>query len=142
MCLLGRIGSFGLILRRDYGTLAVCTLNAWAAAHLPFAAAGLLLYTQVVDPHIYLGLWVASGLVFGVLMVFGLRTVFGANFGVAILNVCLASLSFTLGMYVFRHVSPLLLSPFLIILRDHLFRRISWRRGSGIWKCPATKTEP
>jgi Tfp pilus assembly protein PilF len=114
MSIFGRIGSFGLVLRRDYGTLAVCTLNAWAAAHLPFAVAGLLLYTQSADPHIYLGLWAASSLVFGVLMVFALRTVFGANFGIAVINVCIATLSFSLGTYVFSLVSPLLFSPFLI----------------------------
>jgi Flp pilus assembly protein TadD len=114
MSVFGRTGSFGLILRRDYGTLAVCTLNAWAAAHLPFAIAGVLLFTQSVDPLVYLGLWAGSGLAFGILMVFALRTVFGANFGVAVLNVCLEWLSFSLGMYVFRYVSPLLFSPFLI----------------------------
>src|SRR5215203_2279834 len=40
MSFFGGVGSFGLALRRDYGTLAVCTLSAWAAAHLPFAIAG------------------------------------------------------------------------------------------------------
>lgn len=114
MCLFGGIGSFGLVFRRDYATLAVCTLSAWAAAHLPFAVVGLLLYSQAVDPQIYLGLWVASSLLFGVFMVFALRTVFGANFGTAILAVCFAWLSLSLGMYLFQYVSPWLLSPFLV----------------------------
>lgn len=114
MCLFGGIGSFGLVIRRDYGTLAVCSLNAWAAAHLPFAVAGIVLYTQAVDPLVYLGLWVGSGLVFGVLMIFALRTVFGANYAFAVLVVAVAWVSMSLGMYVFRFVSPWMFSPFLI----------------------------
>jgi Tfp pilus assembly protein PilF len=114
MCLFGGIGSFGLVLRRDYGTLAVCTLSAWAAAHLPFAVAGLLLYSQNVDPRIYLAIWAASSLLFGVLMVFALRTVLGANYATAVLVVCLAWLSLSLGTLIFQYISPWLFSPFLI----------------------------
>jgi len=51
----GSLGSFGLILRRDYGTLATCSLMAWAAAHLPFAIAGAAIFTSAVAPLVYLG---------------------------------------------------------------------------------------
>ena len=112
--LFGGIGTFGIILRRDYGTLAVCTLSAWAAAHLPFGLAGIALTASATHPDIYFALWVASGALFGVFMVFALRTVFGVNFGIAILTVCVAWLSLSGGMYVFRFVSPWLLSPFLL----------------------------
>jgi len=116
MCLLGGAGNFGVVLRRSYGELATCTLTAWAAAHLPFAAAGILLYSQAaVSPLVWLGFWAASSLLFGVLMVFALRTVFGANYGVAVLTVCIAWLGLSLGMYVFRFISPWLFSPFLLI---------------------------
>lgn len=47
-------------------------------------------------------------------MVFALRTVLGANYGTAITVVCVAWLAFSLGMYVFRYVSPWLFSPFLL----------------------------
>ena len=114
MCVIGGAGSFGLVLRRDYGTLAACTLNAWAAAHLPFALAGVVLFTQSVDAVVYLGLWAVSGLVFGIFMIFALRTVFGANYGHAILIVALAWGSMSLGMYVVRFAGPWLFSPFLI----------------------------
>lgn len=113
-CLLGGIGNFGIVLRRDYGTLAVCSLMAWAAAHLPFAIAGIFLYSQAISPQIYLAMWFAGGSLFGVLMVFALRTVFGTNYGVAISVVCIAWLAFSLGMYVFQYISPWLLSPFLL----------------------------
>ncbi|MEP6847582.1 MAG: hypothetical protein ABI999_01910, partial [Acidobacteriota bacterium] len=78
LSIFGGVGSFGLVFRRDYATLAVCTLNAWAAAHLPFAIAGLALYQTPAAPVVYLALWAGSGLLFGVFMVFALRTIFGA----------------------------------------------------------------
>jgi len=112
--LFGGIGRFGTVLQRDYGVLAVCTLMAWAAAHLPFAVVGALLSSAGVSPPVFLGLWLGGGLLFGVLMVFAIRTVFGANYGTAIVVVCIAWLAFTLGMYVFRYVSPWMFSPFLI----------------------------
>src|SRR6185295_13759774 len=102
MCLIGGVGSFGLVLRRDYGTLAACTLNSWAAAHLPFAIAGAFLFSQAVDPVVYLAMWAASGLLFGVFMVFALRTVFGSSYGHAIVVVAVAWLALSLGMYVSR----------------------------------------
>ncbi|HSK71584.1 MAG TPA: tetratricopeptide repeat protein [Pyrinomonadaceae bacterium] len=114
MCVFGGGGSFGVVLRRDYGALATCSLMAWAAAHLPFAAAGILLYSAEVSPQIFLAMWFASGLLFGVFMIFALRTVFGASYATAILVVCVAWLAFSLGMYVFRYVSPWLFSPFLL----------------------------
>jgi len=87
---------------------------AWAAAHLPFAIVGGLLYSASASPPVFLSLWFAGGILFGVFMVFAIRTVFGANYGTAIVVVCIAWLAFTLGMYVFRYVSPWLFSPFLI----------------------------
>ena len=110
----GSIGSFGLVLRRDYGTLATCSLMAWTAAHLPFAIAGAALYTSAVSPVVYLALWAASSLLFGVLMIFALRTVMGVNYGAAVLGVAIGWLGFTLAMYVFTYVSPWMLSPFLL----------------------------
>ncbi|NOT46820.1 MAG: tetratricopeptide repeat protein [Acidobacteria bacterium] len=108
------IGSFGLVLRRDYGTLAVCTLSAWAAAHLPFAVVGILLYSQSPDPQVYLALWAASGLLFGVFMIFALRTALGTGYGPAVAVVGLAWLSLSLGTLVMQYVSPWLFSPFLL----------------------------
>lgn len=112
--LFGNVGSFGLLLRRDYGTLAVCTLMAWAAAHLPFAIAGIFLYTQTISPEIYILLWLASSVLFGVFMIFALRTVFGANYATAILVICISWLALSAGMYVSQIVSPWLVSPFLL----------------------------
>jgi tetratricopeptide (TPR) repeat protein len=115
MCIFGRLGNFGVILQRDYGALATCSLMAWAAAHLPFAVAGALLFSQTLPPLVWFAMWLASAVLFGVLMIFAIRTVFGANYGTAILVVCIAWLSLSLGMYVFRVVSPWLFSPFLLL---------------------------
>ncbi|HKP68732.1 MAG TPA: tetratricopeptide repeat protein [Pyrinomonadaceae bacterium] len=108
------IGSFGLALRRDYGSLATCALMSWTAAHLPFAIIGAALYTSSVSPLVYLGFWVASGLLFGLFMIFALRTVMGINYGAAIAAVAVGWLAFSFAMYVFQYVSPWLLSPFLL----------------------------
>ncbi len=116
MSFFGGVGSFGLVLRRDYGTLAVCTLTAWAAAHLPFAIAGIGLFSLTLDPRIFLGLWVGSSLFFGILMIFGLRTVMGAGWGAAMFVVSVAWLSLSLGAIVTQYVGPWLFSPFLIIM--------------------------
>lgn len=110
----GGLGNFGVVLGKDYGTLSVCAMTAWAAAHLPFAIAGFVLNSQAVAPQVYFGMWAASGLLFGIFMVFVLRVVFGVNYGAAIMTVALSWLGFTLGMYVFRFVSPLLFSPFIL----------------------------
>jgi tetratricopeptide (TPR) repeat protein len=114
LCIFGNIGNFGVILRRDYAALATCSMMAWAAAHLPFAILGIALYSQAISPQIYFIFWLASGILFGVLMIFALRTVFGANYGAAIFTVCLSWVAFSAGMYVFRYVSPFFFSPFLL----------------------------
>lgn len=112
----GRLGSFGVIFQRDYGATSVCSMMAWAAAHLPFATAGILLNSQTVNPQIYLAFWLISGLIFGVLMIFAVRTVFGVSYGAAILTIAISWLGFSLGLYVFKFISPFLFSPFLLIM--------------------------
>ena len=110
----GGAGNFGVILQRSYGELATCSLMAWTAAHLPFAIAGILLHSTNADGSVYLVFWLLSVLLFGILMIFALRTVLGANYAAAVLVVCAASLAFSLGLYVFKFVSPWLFSPFLL----------------------------
>ncbi len=114
--LFGHLGNFGVVLGRDYGTFSLCTMMAWTAAHLPFAVAGIVLNQTTLDPQIYLSFWVVSGLVFGLLMIFALRVVFGVTYGASILTVALSWVGLSLGMYVFRFISPFLFSPFLLIM--------------------------
>jgi tetratricopeptide (TPR) repeat protein len=116
------IGSFGLVLRRDYGTLFACTLMAWAAAHLPFAFAGLALVSLKVDAVVLLALWVLSSICFGLLMVCALRTVFGAGFSRATGAVSVSWLSMSIGSHLFTLISPYLFSPFLLFYAYIYFR--------------------
>lgn len=108
------IGSFGVILRRDYAPLATCTLMAWAAGHLPFGLAGLLLGSMEISAQVYLGLWAAGGLLFGIFMFTALRTVFGTDNVPNIITVGTAWLAMSLGSLVFAYLSPWLFSPFLL----------------------------
>ena len=114
MCAFAPIGSFGLILRRDYGPVATCVLMAWAAAHLPFAVLGILLNSQGVDPATYFSLWVASGLLFVVFAAFALRTVLGTALVPALGAAVVGLFGFSIGMYVFQYISPWLFSPFIL----------------------------
>ncbi|MDQ4122849.1 MAG: tetratricopeptide repeat protein [Acidobacteriota bacterium] len=116
------IGSFGLVLRRDYGVFSTCVFAAGTTAHLPFAVAGLILKNQPTNPNLLLGLWLASGLYFGVLMIFAIRTVFGASYKSAIAVVSLSWLSISVGNRIFSLVSPFLFSPFLLFYAFLLLR--------------------
>jgi tetratricopeptide (TPR) repeat protein len=116
------IGSFGLILRRDYGTLLSCTLLAWAASHLPFALVAVALQAQNLSAEIYLLMWLASAVYFGVLMVFALRTIFGVSLGSAIAAICFSWIPMNLGTHIFRFIPPLLFSPFLLFYALAYFR--------------------
>jgi Tfp pilus assembly protein PilF len=115
LCFVGGLGNFGVVLRRDYMALSTCTLLSWAAAHLPFGIAGLLLSFRDLPPQVYLAFWLTSGLLFGALMLVALRTVFGTDHGPNIIVVGSAWLAFSLGTMIFPHISPWLFSPFLLI---------------------------
>lgn len=116
MSFLGRMGTFGVLVRRDYGALATCTFSAWTAAHLPFAIAGIALAGTALPPEFWLALWAASGILFGVFMVFAVRVVFGTNYAIAVMAVLIAAPTFTIGIYVFKFISPWLFSPIILLL--------------------------
>jgi tetratricopeptide (TPR) repeat protein len=114
--------SFSVLLRRDYGPLLTAGLMAWAAAHLPFALAGLALEPLKLNATMALGLWAASAICFGLLMALGLRMLFGIKYPQGLLIVTIAALSFSLQAKLFATVSPLLFSPFLVICAFQMFR--------------------
>jgi tetratricopeptide (TPR) repeat protein len=118
----GTVGSFSVVFRRDYGSLLTCALMAWAAAHLPFALAGLALASAGLGAKTALGLWATSAVCFGVLMAFGLRTLFGASYKNALLTVSVAALAFSVQAKLFAAVSPFLFSPFLLYYAYYMFR--------------------
>jgi Flp pilus assembly protein TadD len=112
---LGGIGSFGVILRRDYAPLATCTLMAWAAGHLPFGLSGLLLGSMEISPPVYLGLWAAGGLLFGLFMFAVLRTVFGTDSMPNIITISTAWVGMSLGNVALTYLLPWLSSPFMLL---------------------------
>ncbi len=127
--LLTGAGRFGDVLTSEYGALATCSMMAWSAAHLPFAIAAVWLYSQNVSPQIFLGMWAASSVLFGVLMIFAVRTVFGTNYKTAILIAALAPVGSILAMNVFQLASPWMLSPFVLF---YIYTYFSKRLDSEI----------
>ena len=112
--LFGSLGNAGTVLRRDYGVFSTAALMAWVAAHLPFAVAGWFLFSTPVDASLFVSFWAASGILYGVLLVFALRTVFGVEYGAAILTIAVSWIFYCLGSYVSLLISPWLFSPLLL----------------------------
>ena len=111
------LGSFSVILHRDYGPLLTCTLMSWAAAHLPFAVAGVVINSTQSNPLLMLTLWALAKIYFGALMVVALRTVFGAGLGTSLATVALAWTCM-----IFESVLGWLASPFILFLAYFYFR--------------------
>jgi Flp pilus assembly protein TadD len=111
------LGSFSVILHRDYGSLLTCTLMSWAAAHLPFALAGVAINVTGSHPMPTLALWILAKLVFGGLMVVALQTVFGAGLGPSLATVAIAWTC-----VVFESFLGWLASPFILFLVYFYFR--------------------
>jgi len=115
--LIESLGSFSVILQRDYGPLLTCTLMSWSAAHLPFALAGVVIGATRPNPMVMLGLWALAKLSFCVLMVFALQTVFGASLGASLATVALAWISLILQSFL-----AWLASPFILFWGYYYFR--------------------
>ena len=123
MSLLEPIGSFGVALRRDYGGLLACTLMAWTAAHAPFAVAALALMKVRIGLILVIPLWAGGTLAFGALMVFALRTVFGASYGRSIAAVCVSPISVVVELAVMASGALwLIASPFVLFLLYSVLR--------------------
>ena len=75
------LGGFATILFRDYLSLLVCVLLAWAAAYLPLALGRAALVALHAPVSGHPAFWWASHLYFVVLSICAIRTVFGTGFG-------------------------------------------------------------
>lgn len=122
-------GKFGDLLTREYGALSTCAMMAWAASHIPFALAGVWFYGQNAPPEWFFALWLASGVLFGVLMVFAVRVVFGANYLASIAVSALTACGIVLAMNVFQLVSPWMLAPIVLF---YIYTHFSGKTGSEI----------
>ncbi len=116
MVFLEPVGSFGVAFRRDYGPFLACTLSAWAASHLPFGLAALVVPESLGGLLAALVLWAGGLAYFTALMVCAARTVFGARTPSAVAAVLLGFLGYSLEGFL-----PLLASPFLLYWGYQLF---------------------
>ena len=117
LVLISRNASFGVAFRRDYGSLLICTLMAWAASHLPFALAGAALAkpgtNTDVPIYVFLLLWLLANLYFGALMVGALRTACGASVNHAVIVVSLVWIVLRADSWLFSIATW---SPFLTLI--------------------------
>jgi tetratricopeptide (TPR) repeat protein len=90
---------------------------SWAAAHLPFALAGVVIDGSQASPLLMLALWALAKLYFAGLMVVALRTVFGAGLGTSLATVALAWTC-----VIFESALGWLASPFILFLGYYYFR--------------------
>ncbi len=87
------LGGTGVIFRRDYMPVLICTLMAWAAAFLPV---GLLRFAQL-PPELELPLMAAGGLYFLFLGASAARTVMGTSIPRALIAMAIAVAASALG---------------------------------------------
>jgi Tfp pilus assembly protein PilF len=116
------VGSFGVVLRRDYGPLLTCVLMVWAAAHLPIALAGLAIPRLGLGSRTALLLWSVSAVWFALLVALVLRTLFGVRFDKGLVIVSISAAAFVVQTKLFAVVSPFLFSPFLLFYAFSMFR--------------------
>jgi hypothetical protein len=113
LVLIARNASFGVAFRRDYGSLLICTLMAWAASHLPFALAGAAFAKTGAPAYVFLLLWLLANLYFGALMVGALQTACGASTKHAVIVVCLVWVVLRADSWLFSIATW---SPFLTLI--------------------------
>jgi tetratricopeptide (TPR) repeat protein len=111
LVLIERSSSFSVEFRRDYGSLLICALMAWAAAHLPGALLGVAV--PAGDDVKTFALYLLGNLYFAALMTIAVRTVCGANLPTALLVACVAGLALRFDSWLFSIVT---FSPFLTII--------------------------
>ena len=119
------LGGAGVILRRDYMPLLVCSLMSWTAAYLPSALA-MLIYPGPLPQIAILALLGASYLYFLVLAVLSLRTVMGASAGHAIAAVGAAWIAVGVATVVYSAIGGMfyyLASPMVLYFGYLLFQQ-------------------
>lgn len=114
-----RLGSLGVVLRRDYSPLLVCALMCYFAAGIPGALAGF------IAPALIFWIHTAVDVYFLGLAAIAVRTVFGTSIGKAIGTV-LGGLAATVGGFyayaIFGGALSYLASPLVLVWLYFLFR--------------------
>lgn len=116
------LGSLGVVLRRDYSPLLVCSLMCWAAANIPGAIVG---FAAPAFPQLVPGIRGAVILYFLALSAIAVRTVIGTGIGRAIGTV-LGGLGATVTGYfayeTFGGALSYFSSPLMLFWLYYLFR--------------------
>jgi tetratricopeptide (TPR) repeat protein len=127
---IGRLtGGFTSDFQRDYAPLLTCANFAWAAVNLP------LLLVSWFQPRLFSAASGLAYLYFAVLMIFAIRTVFGAGNGAAVATVCLSWSSLIAAYFLWgplQYLLGLLASPFLLIYVFYYLRGAWGNLGSGL----------
>lgn len=125
-------GSFSVLMRRDYLTMLMCLLFAWAAAYLPVALA--IQVVTGIGPWI-MAFYFAGGVYFELLAALGLRTMLGINFVPAAGLAMVGCIGAILGLAVYDVAGPLryyAMSPFLLYYAYMLFASDMRSLGDGL----------
>jgi hypothetical protein len=125
-------GSSSVLMRRDYLTMLMCMLFAWAAAYLPVALA--IFFVTGIGPWI-MAFYFAGGVYFTVLAGLGLRTMLGVNFAPAAGLAVVGSIGAILGLAIYEVAGPLrsyAMSPFLLYYAYILFASDMRSLGDGL----------
>jgi tetratricopeptide (TPR) repeat protein len=128
--LLGRLGSLGIVFRRDYSPLLTCTAMGLAAAAIPLSAASFLF-----PPLLVLYMTVPAMLYFALLMFFAVRAVFGVENGVAAGVVALSWVPLAGAAFVWgplRALLGLVASPFFLFFAWYYLGGELSRLGDGL----------
>jgi tetratricopeptide (TPR) repeat protein len=127
-------GSFPVLMRRDYMSLLLCGLMAWAAAYLPLAviaaAIGMHIHWALLMPA-----FIAANLYFAVLAALSIRTLLGIGFapaaGLAVAG-CMAAM---VGIALSEFAGPMryyMMSPFLLYYGYSMFGSDVRSLGDGL----------
>jgi Tfp pilus assembly protein PilF/NADH:ubiquinone oxidoreductase subunit K len=119
-------GSFGVLIRRDYLSLLMCTLLCWSAVYLAVAIAqGVVSYGSGARASIHLiPVFAAAGLYFLALTALAIRTALGTTLGSAIGLTLAGSAAAIVGTGFFGVVGSsmyFLASPFLLFYAWRMF---------------------
>jgi len=130
-------GSFGVLIRRDYLSLLMCTLLCWSAVYLAVAIAqGVVSYGSGARASIHLvPVFVAAGLYFLALTALAIRTALGTTLGSAIGLTLAGSAAAIVGTGFFGVVGSslyFLASPFLLFYAWRMFGSEVSSLGEGL----------
>jgi Tfp pilus assembly protein PilF len=116
LCLLEPLGSFRVVLRRDYGPLLSTVFAAWAASHLPFALIGVV-FTATITAKVAILLAIFSKLAFAGFLAVALRVVTGVHYQSIFVTIATSWIALVL-----QSLLLVLATPFLLLWVYAYFR--------------------